>query len=399
MLCYYYPPVQTSGTARSVGFVTRLPEFEWEPVVLTVRKSRDSWVSVTREPAPEVETHRTYEWNLTGLVDFLDNAAGWLWRRIGRNLRWHYFRELLGFPDPQTAWFSAFKGIGLARNCDVVYATCSPASSALSAIIIGRVAKKPVVLDFRDAWAYDVGLFLSPRYLRALLRLERLVVAACDHLILNTEGARRLYAERYPEQQHKMSVVPNGYDRLTPAQAPEGQTFRVVHAGTFYGGRDPSLLIAALEVVNDLRVEFVHIGPRYDPLDSYGGPVKVVQTGVVSRDEVLTALQSASALYLRQGPGNRIAVAAKTYEYLATGLPIICHGPEGDNADIVRRYGQNSLVISDDRVDVMTDWLRRQLLCGERETARVNEEFRVRFDRQALTNELARILHQSTSRM
>ncbi len=398
MLCYYYPPVQTSGTARSVGFATRLTEFGWEPVVLSVRKPRDRWVSVAGEPAPDVPVHRTYEWDLTGLVDTLDSGASWLWCRSGRELRRHYFRELLAFPDPQIAWFSTFRGIGLARDCDVVYATCSPASSALSAVVIGKVTKKPVVLDFRDAWGYDVASFFSAGYLRALLRLERFVVGSCDHLILNTAGACRLYAGRYPQHVHKMSVVPNGYDRLTPAQAREGQAFQVVHAGTLYAGRDPSLLIAALEAVNDKRVEFVHVGEKYGLLDSYAGPVRVVQTGVVSRDEALAAIQSASVLYLRQGPGNRIAVAAKTYEYLATGLPIICHGPDGDNADIVRRYGKGSLVVSDDRVDVMVDWIRARLTRGIPETAQVAEEFRVRFDRRTLTKDLAGIFDRSARR-
>ena len=395
MLCYYYPPVQTSGTARSVGFATRLPEFGWEPVVLSVRKPRDRWVSVAGEPGPDVPVHRTYEWDLTGLVDLLDAGASRLWRWGGRELRRHYFREVLGFPDPQTAWLSTLKGIGLARNCDVVYATCSPASSAVSAVLVGSVTKKPVVLDFRDAWGYDVGSFFSSGYLRALLSLERFVVGACDHLILNTDGALGLYVERYPQHEHKMSMVPNGYDRLTPAPQREGRTFRVVHTGTFYAGRDPSPLIAALEAVNDQRVEFVHVGERYASLDSYAGPVRVVQTGVVSRDEALEALQSASALYLRQGPGNRIAVAAKTYEYLATGLPVIFQGPEGDNAAVVRRYGKGSLVVTHDAADVIERWMRERLSSDRTTSAEIDDEFGIRFDRRHLTAKLADILEHT----
>jgi glycosyltransferase involved in cell wall biosynthesis len=398
MLCYYYPPVQTSGTARSVGFATLLPEFGWEPVVLTVRKPRDRWVALTQEPAPDVETHRTFEWDLTGLVNLLDGVASWLSRRVGRTLRHHCFREALAFPDSQTAWLSTMRGIRLATTCDVVYASCSPASSALSAVLIGKVTRKPVVLDFRDAWAYDHGTAISRRYLRALLRLERRVVGACDHLILNTDGARRLYVERYPDHQQKMSVLPNGYDRLIPAAGSLSSTFRIVHTGTFYGGRDPSPLIAALESVNDNSVEFLHVGEEYRPLETYAGPVRIVQTGIVSREEALAAMQSASALYLRQGFGNCIAVAAKTYEYLATGLPILCHAPEGDNSDVVRRYGHGSLVISEDRVDVMASWIRAKVTSNPRQVPQIDNEFRTRFDRRTLTKELARVFEVVSGR-
>ena len=43
----------------------------------------------------------------------------------------------------------------------------------------------------------------------------------------------------------------------------------------------------------------------------------------VSREEALKLMQQASLLYLKQAVSDGIAVAAKTYEYLATGLPVL----------------------------------------------------------------------------
>ena len=43
MLCYYYPPLSSAGTHRSVGFTQRLGQYGWHPIVLTVRQSRIRW--------------------------------------------------------------------------------------------------------------------------------------------------------------------------------------------------------------------------------------------------------------------------------------------------------------------------------------------------------------------
>jgi len=116
MLCYYYPPVQTSGTARSVGFTTWLPDFGWKPVVLTVKQARDRWVTSMGEPPDSVETHRTYEWDLTGLLSLLQGGTNWVCRRFGGELKRPIFRQAIGIPDQLIAWFSTLAGLRLARK-------------------------------------------------------------------------------------------------------------------------------------------------------------------------------------------------------------------------------------------------------------------------------------------
>jgi len=260
-------------------------------------------------------------------------------------------------------------------------------------VLIGVAARKPVVLDFRDPWVHDVGIAgsTSTRLYRNLSGgMEAFAIKHCHRLILNTHGALSLYAERYPRYEAKFCVIPNGYDQLTPVTGPrDSSSFRIVHAGTFYGGRHPWALIRALEAINDPVIEFIHLGERYPPLDSYSGPARVTQVGVVSRDEVLKAMQTASALYLRQSAANNIAVAAKTYEYLATGLPIICHGPEGDNSRLVRRYASDCVIVTDDQSDDLERWVRQRSATSAAPPLAISEEFQRNFHRRTLTAALA----------
>jgi hypothetical protein len=64
MLCYYYPPLSSAGTHRSVGFTEWLRKLGWQPVVLTVAQSRIRWEPRCEEVPPDVEVVRSFEWDL-----------------------------------------------------------------------------------------------------------------------------------------------------------------------------------------------------------------------------------------------------------------------------------------------------------------------------------------------
>ena len=60
MLCYYYPPLASAGTQRSVGFTRWLREYGWVPVVLTVKQSRIRWEPRCEDVPRDVEVVRTF---------------------------------------------------------------------------------------------------------------------------------------------------------------------------------------------------------------------------------------------------------------------------------------------------------------------------------------------------
>ena len=87
MICYYFPPIVTSGTTRSIEFARLLPQFGWDPLVLTVRRSKDPWVERSLGEAPKgIRVERTFEWNLAGLADFLHGCCCRVARLFGKDL-------------------------------------------------------------------------------------------------------------------------------------------------------------------------------------------------------------------------------------------------------------------------------------------------------------------------
>jgi hypothetical protein len=196
MLCYHFPPVSAAGTQRNVGFARLLPCFGWSPLILTVESAKNSFERHGEPELENVDVVRTYEWNLHRLVML---ATGGL-NRIAHLFRIQSSRTVLFdwcLPDPQIAWLTTIRGIRLARQSACIYASCSPFSSALSACLIKKATGRPLVLDFRDAWALNPHASNRELQRRILRRFERWVVRSCDALILNTPGAERIYRRSY----------------------------------------------------------------------------------------------------------------------------------------------------------------------------------------------------------
>ena len=107
-------------------------------------------------------------------------------------------------------------------------------------------------------------------------------------------------------------------------------------------------------------------------------------------------MRGASVLYLKQrfiDPGKRLtAIAAKTFEYLATGLPILAEVPEGDNADMVRAYATAAEIVSENSVPEMSAALTRLSETWRDREPVVSQAFQDRYSRMALTRRLAQIM-------
>ena len=404
MICYYFPPIVTSGVTRSFEFAKLLPQFGWEPLVLTVKHSKDPWVQANLGEDPRgLQVERTSEWSLAALADFLHGCCARVARLLGGTLSRNFFRELFCFPDSQIAWFSTIRARSLANECDLIYASCSPFSSAISAAIVKRLTSRPLVVDFRDAWSLNPHTSHSRLHGAMIRRLERFVLRACDVLIVNTDGAARLYRDVYPDHRERIVSIPNGYDALTPvARKSTHGDFQIMHVGSFYGSRNPDALLECLAEMKRDDIVFVQVGGGFDSYERFKDQVRIKIVPPVPRKEALELMREASLLYLKQGweagVSAYIAVGAKTYEYLATGLPILAEVPPGDNADLVKQYASAGYTVtSNSRAD-----LRRAVesayAARARDNVAIHPEFERKLSRRELTAELAAVFDRLVAR-
>jgi glycosyltransferase involved in cell wall biosynthesis len=404
MICYYFPPIVTSGVTRSFEFAKLLPQFGWEPLVLSVRHSKDPWVAPNLGEDPKgIRVERTSEWNLARLADFLHACCLRVARLLGGDLPRNLFREYFCFPDSQMAWFSTIRARSLARKCDLIYVSCSPFSSAISAAIAKRLSSRPLVVDFRDAWSLNPHTKHSRLHRTMITQLERFVLKACDVLIVNTDGAARLYANMYPNHREKIVTIPNGYDELTPvSRGPKNGDFQIMHVGSFYGSRSPDALLECLAEIKRDDIVFVQVGGSFDSYERFKSKVRIKVLPPVPRKEALELMRGASLLYLKQGweagVSDYIAVGAKTYEYLATGLPILAEVPPGDNAELVKKYASAGYTVTSNSRTDLHRAVESAYAARARDTVAVHPEFARKLSRRELTGMLATVFDRLAAR-
>jgi hypothetical protein len=258
---------------------------------------------------------------------------------------------------------------------------------------------RPLVVDFRDAWSLNPHSNHISFHDALIKHLERAVISRCDRLILNTASAESAYKKLYPQWAAKMLHIPNGYNSLNIAvRKPAGATFTIMHVGEFYGNRTPELLLEVLAEIADRRIEFVQVGSPSDVFRRYNTVVAIRVVNRVTHREALELMRDASLLYLKQafekGVEYDIAVGAKTYEYLATGLPILAECPPGANADVIREYAARSFIVtSPDKAALKNAVLKAR---EDRDTfiPRVKGTFVSEFNRRRLAGRLAGVFDE-----
>jgi glycosyltransferase involved in cell wall biosynthesis len=118
--------------------------------------------------------------------------------------------------------------------------------------------------------------------------------------------------------------------------------------------------------------------------------------GYLSHRDTIALMRSADLLFLPMHnlPHGHPAgiVPGKTYEYLASGRPILAAVPEGDARDLVREVG-TGLVCSPDDVEGMAGIIRQQLELWRagRPSVAPDPAVLARYERRTLTRELASV--------
>lgn len=397
MLAYHYPPVVASGCVRIKRFVDNLPAFGYEPLVVTVENGRQT--------PPEDEAHvfraRQLVFDRVTLLDALVRKS---FQKLGKDCNFRLFDRLILFPDHAVGFVPGAIGRSLdiyrLKPYRLLYVTCKPFSTALAAVSLKKRLDLPLVVDFRDPYAYDYHEKVPRYYDYMKKRIERHVLSHADCLVINTAGGEELYRHHYPEL--KIRTIPNGFDRRSNAGTTRNDRMVISHVGHLYGLlRDPERLFSAMARMRDCRIVFRSIGDAHkgimEKAAAFGIGHMIQVTGNVPHQQALEEIEAADVLFLAQlsyvDRHFSICIANKSYEYLETGKPVIADLPEGDNADLFRTYSANSYVITDkdpDKIylalkDVYEKW------CAGTLQPTVSQDFLDRYNGVTLTRSLAEV--------
>lgn len=398
MIAFHFPPLRgSSGIQRTVRFARYLPEFGWEPQVLTVRPGVYEAVGDGNEIPPGLAVHRT---------PALDAARAFA---IGTR-----YPSWLARPDRWASWkWSAIPvGIELIRRFkpDILWSTYPIATAHAIAHSLARLSHVPWVADFRDPMAQE-GYPPDPATWKSFERIESRTIHRARRSIFTTSGAARTYRLRYPDCADRISVIENGYDeeafanleRPSHMEARAGP-FLLLHSGIVYPSeRDPAALFAALRALREqgrLRPDKLVIRFRaaiHDELirdlATRNGVLDVVDIApLLPYREALAEMMSADGLLVLQASNCNEQIPAKIYEYLRAKRPILgLADPAGDTGEALRRMGVDHIAALEDAGGIGTA-LERFIADVRSGNAPIPEPAEVsRASRRERTADLARV--------
>lgn len=407
MLSFYFPPDNSSsGMLRPLKFAKYLPEFGWNPAVLTVKETHyencDS--NLLREIPPDVKVWRTRALNARRFLSL-----------YGKHLR------LFSIPDPYVGWlpFALIAGLRIIRKegIQALYSTSPLATTHLIASGLQFFTGLPWVADFRDPWT-EPELVKDPGapLFRFECALERMVLRRANRILFTTERLCEQVLARYPHlPRKKCAVIPNGYDEQdfgrVPGSPPGEGPIRILHAGLVNDTyRSPRSLLEAVAAVlhagevpeRGLQLEFLGGGEytessQFRELVTELGLQKIVRvSGRVGYEESLSRQALSHVLLLLQcGEDTRSLIPAKVFEYLRIGRPILALVLPGATWDLLAEAGGASTADPTDR-DQVREALRDVLSMaeGRRPMDRAVPQVLEKYGRRNLTSRLAVLLNE-----
>lgn len=434
MIAYFFPPAGAVGVYRTLKFAKYLPEFGWEPIVLTTSNGKFPTydASLSRLIPEGLPVHRAR--GLEALNEGLNGPReGTPKKTLGSRvhtrlyLMWH----AIAVPDTRVGWvMNAYRHARrLLREQDVshVYISGFPFSSFLIGTMLKGIPGVRVVIDYRDPWTQSIT-YQRKGLLRWIDRkVEARVVRRVDAVISNTRhNDVRMAAEFGGGQpREKFVAIHNGFDAEDFVSSPREQNpkFTMTYAGAFYysvgseftGGLgdtmktySPLYFFEALEAFfarrpeakAATRVRFMGVlGQGYDPTIRARGLEPVIERiGYIDYDEHLRVLKNSDALLLvlSSGEKSRGWIPSKFFQYLGTGNAILAMAPEGEVRDIVRETGAGVCVEPDDvagasrAIEALFDAWRTGAPVEPR-----NAKAIAAYERRNLTRALARVLEGS----
>ena len=429
IVAYYFPPSGGPGVQRVLKFVQYLRQFNWEPVVLTVRDgnfpARDE--SLLKEIPEGVKVIRTEIFEpydlyrkLTGKKQGTAIDVNTI-RKEGTKLPFserlsEFIRATLFIPDARIGWLRHAVKAGMEEinkgEIKAIYSSSPPYTCSLIARALKRKSKLPWIAGFRDPWT---GFITTPNRwaIPAAIdrRLERSVFTEADAVEVAWLGIMNDVLGKYPElPRQKFHHLPNGYDSADIPQISLAERsdprFTITYTGSMYGRRNPDAFLKAVESLTTseaidparLRLQFIgRFGEEVMEMfrgSSLGSAIEVV--GYMPHKESIRRLLLSDAVLLvvDEYEGSDEVVPGKVYEYIGSGRPVLAVAPERSAIAELIAETESGFVAHQSNIAGIAEAcgkLYQAWVTGEAAVA-PNQQAIARYERKNVTGELAGLL-------
>ena len=427
IVAFDFPPQGGTGAIRVTKFAKYLPEFGWQPVVVTSDMLWNRDESLAQDVPPDTPVYRVGwpKWvqalrpappqpHMPATITAARAACSSSLKTMGMQLA----RRLL-VPDSTVLWVrNAQRACAQALRvhpCDVILTSSPPNTMHLVGQWVHSHFGTPWIADFRDVWTAENPSLRELGGLNFTRQrcLEQRVLQRCSRAVMVTEPLAQRTLDVFGTQlADKISVITNGFDpedfNGTPA-ALDNDVFTITYLGTMVG---PWMANAFPEGIryavthSDLfrqygRVRFIgELGTAYRARLA-GLEANVEISNYVPHATAIEMMRHSHVLVLTLSDTQLASMTFtnKFFEYLAARRPILAIVPPGLIQKVVEEE-QLGWVAPPNAPQVIG-----QTLLTLFDSLRNNPNIRTssdmllaRFNRRELTRCLAEILNQQVSR-
>ena len=413
IITYYWPPCGGAGVQRWLKFTKYMPEFGWEPYVLTVDPDYARYPaideSLKKDINPSLEVYKTKALNYfrfgksvkssVNVTSGSDTGNNSINNRVARFIRGNFF-----IPDPRKGWnrYALRIAAELIRKEDINYVvTTSPPHSTQ---LIGLKLKSLFpgikwICDLRDPWTdiyyYDNFHGTWPARLYDS-KLENKVLRKADSIISVGHHLADIFSKKLQDAGKKIAVITNGYDEedFSSLKKNPPSTLTLTYVGSLSDQYPVESITESLRELSDQGIDFKF---RFVGVCPAGIKRKIASAlpedsfyylSYRSHREALTAMITSSVLLvlIPDNEDNKMIITGKLFEYLRTELHILAIGPEdGEAASIISECKAGRIFNKED-IKGITAFLSSD------EINEISYEAPEKYDRRMLTARLAEML-------
>ena len=398
IIAYDFPPARTSGVYRPLRFARYLPEYGWQPVILTVKNYPKETLeeSLLGKLSPDITIYRAYSLELKRFENWVFNKffkeraqqssinnvtnhkeirkrkiiTPLIKRCIFSPLS-RFAHNFIYTPDDKIGWvpLAVYEGVKAIKRegIDLIFSTSPPETNHIVGLWLKRLTHKPWIADFRDPWTTNFSRAnKSPLQLKHEKKLEHKVLSQAEGIVHIGNGlaqiTREVFADISPDKYH---VITNGFDESDYEGLNVEEIYNrnkttylnLVNIGTLYETSGFEYFLKALQrVLRDqniscnLRVSIV--GPLYSSwreiLSKPPFKNNVDLLGFKPHQETIRLMMAADVLLLMPAGGNELMrdkiITGKVFELMRSGRPILLIGWKGEASQIIQKSGLSKFV-------------------------------------------------------
>jgi glycosyltransferase involved in cell wall biosynthesis len=412
VIAYYFPPLGLSGVQRTLKFVKYLPQYNWQPTVLTTGKTAyyahdDSLLDELKGKDIKIVRVQGSEINSLFAKKGTVKMPAEIIRKTLSRISSFFF-----IPDNKNGWsqkaYPVAKELLTKEDYDLIFVTGPPFSTVNLAVKLKKEFNIPLVVDYRDLWfGYQFGFYATPLHKYLIKKMEYNALKIADKITVTNRRIKEKLMDYYKFLSHNEVVIithgfdPEDFEKAGKIERHDDKCI-ITYSGIFYEFITPKYFLKAFkeisverpDIAGNIELHFVGILRKENKrfIKKLGLQNFVVEHGYVNHAEAVKKLVASDILWLMVGYGRNVEThsAGKLFEYFGSEKPIIACLPEGALRSAVEEYGSSFIADPENIAQIKECIYKAYEFFRLKKLPKPNYEFVEKHRRDYLTDQLSK---------